>query len=38
MAGLKRHNVTDAYATDSWRSLGHVLPFIWLNAIDQIRA
>ncbi|AXB03939.1 integrase domain-containing protein [Aeromonas caviae] len=36
---LKRHNVTDAYATDSWRSLElYVLPFIGSMPIDQIRA
>lgn len=36
---LKRHSVTDAYATDTWRSLEmYVLPFIGTMPIDQIRA
>lgn len=36
---LKRHDVTEAYAADSWRSLEmYVLPFIGSTPIDQIRA
>ncbi|MFQ2069913.1 integrase domain-containing protein [Aeromonas veronii] len=36
---LKRHDVTEAYAADSWRSLElYVLPFIGSMPIDQIRA
>ncbi|MGN4956754.1 integrase domain-containing protein [Aeromonas sp. 23P] len=36
---LKRHDVTEAYAADSWRSLElYVLPFIGSLPIDQIRA
>ncbi|MGL6596945.1 integrase domain-containing protein [Aeromonas veronii] len=36
---LKRHDVTEAYATDSWRSLEmYVLPFIGSMPIHQIRA
>lgn len=36
---LKRHSVTEAYATDTWRSLEmYVLPFIGTMPIDQIRA
>ncbi|MGE6150408.1 integrase arm-type DNA-binding domain-containing protein [Aeromonas media] len=35
---LKRHNVTDAYATDSWRSLElYVLPFIGSMPIESPR-
>ena len=36
---LKRHDVSEAYAADSWRSLElYVLPFIGSMPIDQIRA
>ncbi|HEH9401234.1 TPA: tyrosine-type recombinase/integrase [Aeromonas sobria] len=36
---LKRHDVSEAYAADSWRSLElYVLPFIGAMPIDQIRA
>ena len=36
---LKRHDVSEAYADDSWRSLGlYVLPFIGSMPINQIRA
>ncbi|MFG0872310.1 integrase domain-containing protein [Aeromonas media] len=36
---LKRHDVTEAYADDSWRSLEmYVLPFIGSMPISQIRA
>ncbi|WP_139750794.1 integrase domain-containing protein [Aeromonas media] len=36
---LKRHDVSEAYAADSWRSLElYVLPFIGDLPIDQIRA
>ena len=36
---LKRHDVSEAYAADSWRSLElYVLPFIGSTPIDQIRA
>jgi len=36
---LKRHSVTEEYATDSWRSLElYVLPFMGSIPIDQIRA
>ncbi|HEH9439322.1 TPA: integrase arm-type DNA-binding domain-containing protein [Aeromonas sobria] len=36
---LKRHDVSEAYAADSWRSLElYVLPFIGALPIDQIRA
>ncbi|MDM5092074.1 integrase domain-containing protein [Aeromonas rivipollensis] len=36
---LKRHDVSEAYAADSWRSLElYVLPFIGSLPIDQIRA
>ena len=36
---LKRHDVSEAYAADSWRSLElYVLPFIGSIPIDQIRA
>ncbi|MFB3241103.1 integrase domain-containing protein [Aeromonas salmonicida] len=36
---LKRHDVSEAYANDAWRSLElYVLPFIGPLPIDQIRA
>lgn len=36
---LKRHDVSEAYANDAWRSLElYVLPFIGTLPIDQIRA
>lgn len=36
---LKRHDVSEAYANDAWRSLElYVLPFIGSLPIDQIRA
>ncbi|MNQ53399.1 Prophage CP4-57 integrase [compost metagenome] len=36
---LKRHDVSEAYAADSWRSLElYVLPFIGFMPINQIRA
>lgn len=36
---LKRHDVSEAYAADSWRSLElYVLPFMGAIPIDQIRA
>ncbi|MGE6223823.1 integrase domain-containing protein [Aeromonas media] len=36
---LKRHDVSEAYAADSWRSLElYVLPFIGSMPINQIRA
>ncbi|MNJ27313.1 Prophage CP4-57 integrase [compost metagenome] len=36
---LKRHSVSEEYATDSWRSLEmYVLPFIGSMPIDKIRA
>jgi hypothetical protein len=36
---LKRHDVSEAYAADSWRSLElYVLPFMGAVPIDQIRA
>lgn len=36
---LKRHDVSEAYAADSWRSLElYVLPFMGAMPIDQIRA
>ncbi|WP_421239152.1 integrase domain-containing protein [Aeromonas enteropelogenes] len=36
---LKRHDVSEAYAADSWRSLEmYILPFMGSMPIDQIRA